>query len=143
VLCVLTKAINRHGIPEPITTAQRGANAGAMASDNIRYGTAIPIRQVKCLTSVVEQDHRAVTPMPYPMLGCKSMETAQCTRGASNSCIGVEEPMGRRGQARASCRPNNSGLRRRRDDQGRASLVSSETLRHLATPPELVMRVEL
>jgi len=33
-LCCLTAAINRHGIPEPITTAQRGANAAAVTSDN-------------------------------------------------------------------------------------------------------------
>jgi len=77
------------------------ANAAAMASDNIGYGTAIAIRQVKCLNSVVEQDHRAVTPMTYPMLVCKSIETAQCTRGRRTYAQVVEEPVGRRGQARA------------------------------------------
>jgi putative transposase len=96
-LCFLTKAINCHGIPEPIPTAQRAANAAAMATDNIGYGTTMAIRQVKCLNAVVEQDHRAVPPMTYPMLVCKSMEAAPCTRGASNVCTGGGRASGQAG----------------------------------------------
>jgi putative transposase len=37
------------------------------------------IRQVRYLTNVVEEDHRAVKWVTRPMLGFKSMETAQHT----------------------------------------------------------------
>jgi putative transposase len=75
----LTKAIRRHGVPEMITIDGSGANAAAIRGSNEMHGTAIITRQVKHLTNVVEQDHRAVKQVTRPMLGCKSCDAAQCT----------------------------------------------------------------
>jgi putative transposase len=75
----LTKAIRRHGVPDTITLDGSRANAAAIASYNTEHDTRIAIRQVRYLNNVVEQDHRAVKRVVRPMLGFKSMETAQRT----------------------------------------------------------------
>jgi putative transposase len=75
----LTKAIRRHGVPETITIDGSRANAAAIAGYNAEHDTTIAIRQVRYLNNVVEQDHRAVKRVVRPMLGLKSMETAQRT----------------------------------------------------------------
>jgi putative transposase len=75
----LTKAIRRHGVPEKITIDGSEANASAIRSYNEAHGTAISIRQVKYLNNVVEQDHRGVKRVTYPMLGFKSFKAAQGT----------------------------------------------------------------
>jgi putative transposase len=75
----LTKAIRRHGVPETITIDGSEANAAAIRGYNEAHGTAMIIRQVKYLTNVVEQDHRAVKRVTRPMLGFKSFEAAQGT----------------------------------------------------------------
>ena len=75
----LTKAIRRHPVPTTITLDGSRANAAAIASNNAAHDTTIEIRQVRDLNNVVEQDHRAVKRVVRPMLGFKSMETAQRT----------------------------------------------------------------
>jgi putative transposase len=75
----LTKAIRRHHMPETITIDGSWANAAAIAAYNAEHDTTIAVRQVRSLNNVVEQDHRAVKRVVRPMLGFKSMETAQRT----------------------------------------------------------------
>jgi len=75
----LTKAIRRHHVPNTVTLDGSRANAAAIASYNAEHDITIAIRQVRYLNNVVEQDHRAVKRIVRPMLGFKSMETAQRT----------------------------------------------------------------
>jgi len=75
----LTKAIRRNGLPETITIDGSDANEAAIKRYNETHGTAIIIRQVKYLNTIVEQDHRAVKRVTRPMLGFKSFEAAQDT----------------------------------------------------------------
>jgi putative transposase len=75
----LKKAIRRNGLPETITIDGSDANEAAIKSYNQEHGTAIVIRQVKYLDNVVEQDHRAVKRVTWPMLGFKSFAAAQST----------------------------------------------------------------
>jgi putative transposase len=75
----LKKAIRRNGLPETITIDGSEANAAAIRTYNVEYGTTITIRQVKYLNNVVEQDHRAVKRVTRPMLGFKSFDAAQST----------------------------------------------------------------
>src|SRR5712671_4279815 len=80
----LTKAIRRHGVPEKITIDGSAANEAAIKSYNEAHDTAIEIRQIKYLNTIVEQDHRAVKRVTRPMLGFKSFDAAQGT------LVGVE-----------------------------------------------------
>jgi putative transposase len=75
----LTKAIRCHQVPETITIDGSRANAAAIAAYNAQYDTAIEVRQVRSLNNIVEQDHRTVKRVVRPMLGFKSVETAQRT----------------------------------------------------------------
>jgi transposase-like protein len=77
----LKKAIRCHGLPETITLDGSDANAAAIKSDNEAHGTNILIRQVKYFNNVVEQDHRAVKRVIWPMLGGKSFDAAQAILG--------------------------------------------------------------
>ena len=45
---------------------------------------SIPVRQVKYLNNIVEQDHRAVKRITKPMLGFKSFQSAR------NVLVGIE-----------------------------------------------------
>jgi putative transposase len=60
-------------------TAGSEANAAAIRRYNDAHGTTISLRQVKYLNNIVEQDHRAVKRITRPMLGFKSVKTAQST----------------------------------------------------------------
>ncbi len=75
----LTKAIRRHGVPETMTIDGSAANEAAITRDNEEYGTAIDIRQIKYLHTMVEQDHRGVKRITHPMLGFTSFDAAQST----------------------------------------------------------------
>jgi putative transposase len=75
----LKKAICRNGVPETITIDGSDANEAAIKSYNQEYGTAIAIRQVKYVNTVVEQDHRAVKRITRLRLGFKSFRAAQDT----------------------------------------------------------------
>ena len=75
----LTRAIRCHGVPGTITIDGSEANAAAIRGYNEAHGTAIIIRQVKYLNTIVEQDHRSVKRLTRPMLGFKAFDAAQCT----------------------------------------------------------------
>jgi putative transposase len=75
----LTQAIRRHSVPEKITIDGSEANEAAIKRDNEAHGTAIDIRQIKYLNSMVEQDHRAVKRITPPMLGFTSFAAAHAT----------------------------------------------------------------
>ena len=75
----LKKAIRRNGVPETITIDGSDANEAAIKRYNEEHGTAIAIRQVKYLNTIVEQDHRGVKRITRPMLGFKAFDAAQAT----------------------------------------------------------------
>jgi putative transposase len=75
----LTQAIRRHGVPEKITSDGSAANEAAIKSYNEAHGTAIAVRKIKYLNTMVEQDHRGVKRVTRPMLGFKSCDAAQGT----------------------------------------------------------------
>jgi putative transposase len=75
----LHKAIRAQGLPEQITIDQSSSNTAASTHYTKSHKTAIVIRQGKYLNNLVEQDHRAVKRLVYPMLGFKSFWAACCT----------------------------------------------------------------
>jgi putative transposase len=75
----LRKAIRSQGVPEKITIDKSGANTAAIRHYNKTHKTAIGIRHSQYLNNLVEQDHRAVKRLTYPMLGFKSFWAARCT----------------------------------------------------------------
>jgi putative transposase len=74
-----TKAIRCHNVPEKITIDGSEAHAATIRTYNQEHGTTTIMRQMKYLNHVVEQDHRSVTRVTRPMLGCKSFDAAQST----------------------------------------------------------------
>ena len=62
----LTKAIRRHGGPEKVTIDGREAHAAALRNDHVEYGTALVIRQVTYVHTIIEQDHRGVQRVTRP-----------------------------------------------------------------------------
>jgi putative transposase len=78
------RTIHRGGVPEKITIDGSEANEAAIKCYNEAHGTAVIIRQVKNLTNIIEQDHRAVKRVTRPMLGFKSFAAAQA------ALIGIE-----------------------------------------------------
>jgi putative transposase len=76
----LIKVIRRHGgVPEKITIDGSAANEAAIKSYNKEHSTSIEIRKIKYLNNIVEQDHRAVKRVTWPMMGFQSFEAAQST----------------------------------------------------------------
>ena len=75
----LRKAIGQHGAPQKITIDKSRANTAAIESYNAEHETDIEIRRGKYLNNIVEQDHRAVKRVTWPMLGFKSFRSAAAT----------------------------------------------------------------
>ena len=73
----LERAINLHDVPEKITIDKSGANTAAIESVKSDACVDILMRQNKYLNNLVEQDHRAVKRVTGPMLGFKSLWSAQ------------------------------------------------------------------
>lgn len=82
------KAIGQHGMPEKVTMDKSGANkAGidtinlflAIISVTLQIIFQITVRQIKYLNNIIEQDHRAVKKITRPMMGFKSMASAEAT----------------------------------------------------------------
>jgi transposase-like protein len=73
----LERAIGLHGVPEKITIDRSGANTAAIRSVNDDSGADIELRQSKYLNNIVEQDHRAIKRIVWPMLGFKSFRCAR------------------------------------------------------------------
>jgi putative transposase len=90
---VLTTALRRHGVPEPITIDGREAHAAAIRRDNAAHGTALIIRQVHSRTTVVEPDQRGITRVTRPRLGCQACDAAQWTLAGM-----ARRPMLKKGQ---------------------------------------------
>jgi transposase-like protein len=105
----LRKALKRHGRPERIVIDGSQANYEAILScdteNRLRdpsHGRLKPIRirQSPYLNNRIEQDHRAVKRRIRPMLGFKSMNSAQAILG------GIEMiHLMRKGQAKYACNP--------------------------------------
>ena len=106
----LKKAIRRNGLPETITIDGSDAHEAAIESYNEAHGTAIIIRQVKYLNSIVEQDHRAVKRVTRPILGVKAFDAAQDTLSGDRADAHAQETAaGRRGESRGPhCQPKCS-----------------------------------
>jgi transposase-like protein len=73
----LTKAIRRHGVPAKIPLDGSAAHETTIKSDNEAHGTAIVIRKIQYLNTIVAQDPRAVQRVPRPMLGLQAFTAAQ------------------------------------------------------------------
>ena len=73
-----------HGVPEKITIDKSGANTAAIMSMQADSGLPIEMRQSKYLNNLIEQDHRAVKRIAWPMLGFKTF------RGAKILLTGIE-----------------------------------------------------
>jgi putative transposase len=75
----LRKAMRWNGTPEKITVDKSGANTAAIESHNGETEAGIEIRQIKYLNNIVEQGHRAIKRLIWPMLGFKSFRSAATT----------------------------------------------------------------
>jgi putative transposase len=87
------KAIGHAGIPDKVNIDKSGANLAALKSINKRFWVLcfligalklfilsfIPIRQVKYLNNIIEQDHRSIKKIIKPMMGFKSFDSAKST----------------------------------------------------------------
>ena len=82
----LRKAICNHGLPEKITIDKSGANEAALILLNCWLYLVglwphvwVEDRQIKYLNNIIEQDHRHIKRRTNPMLGFKSVESAEST----------------------------------------------------------------
>jgi putative transposase len=75
----LKQAIRRHDVPEKITIDGSDAHEAAIKRDHDEHGSALIMRQVTDLHTLVEQDHGGVKRVTRPLLGCKSFAAAQAT----------------------------------------------------------------
>ena len=66
-------------MPETITIEGRAAKEAALTRANEAPGPVMTLRQITDRNKIVEQDHRAVTRVTRPRLGCKSFDAAQST----------------------------------------------------------------
>ncbi len=108
----LNRALKRHGWPERIVIDGSQTNREAILACDTesrlrdrsrRKLKPIRIRQSRYLNNRIEQDHRAVKRRVRPMLGFKSMASAQAILG------GIEMVhMMRKGQAKYACNPRLS-----------------------------------
>jgi putative transposase len=64
-------------VPEQITVDGSEANEAAIKRYHAAHGSAIIIRQVHYLPNLLEQDQCGVQRITRPMLGFKSVDTAQ------------------------------------------------------------------
>ena len=72
------KAMQANNIPEKVTMDKSGTNKAAIDEINVGRKTPIMVRQVKYLSNIVEQDHRAVKRVTKPMRNFKSFQAAKC-----------------------------------------------------------------
>jgi len=71
------KAMKANGVPEKVAMDKSGANKAAMDPVNASLEMPIPVRQIKYLNNLVEQDHRVVKRVIKPTLNFKSFRTAR------------------------------------------------------------------
>ncbi|MFT7175693.1 MAG: transposase-like protein [Halioglobus sp.] len=75
----LNKAIDSNGKPSLINIDKSGANTASIKQYNVDENKRVKIRQCKYLNNIVEQDHRFIKRIIRPMLGFKSLRSAQAT----------------------------------------------------------------
>ena len=75
----LVKAIDQNGLPELINIDKSGANQAGIELYNNLKQTHIESRSAKYLNNIVEQDYRFIKRRVRPMLGFKSIESAEST----------------------------------------------------------------
>jgi putative transposase len=82
------KAIESNGLPEKVTIDKSGANKAGMNAINFQFllwallgwiWLYIPVRQIKYLNNMVEQDHRGIKRITNPMMGFKALYSAKAT----------------------------------------------------------------
>ena len=62
---------NNNKVPDTVTMDKSDVNKAALDQLNSERAIPIKVRQVKYLNNIVEQDHRAVKRVTWPMLGFK------------------------------------------------------------------------
>jgi len=70
------KAMGANGDPEKVAMDKRGANKAAIDAINAGRDVPIVVRQVQYLNNIVEQDHRAIKRVIWPLLNFKSFRCA-------------------------------------------------------------------
>ena len=82
-LAFFRKAINSCGKPSVVNIDKSGSNTSALNEINksLPESEQIKIRQNKYLNNMVEQDHRFIKKITRPMLGFKSIDSANATLG--------------------------------------------------------------
>ena len=70
------KAICNNAVPEKVSMNKSGANKAAINQIIEDHDIPVVVRQVKYLTNIVEQDHRAIKRITRSMLGFKSFRVA-------------------------------------------------------------------
>jgi putative transposase len=86
----LKKSMVGNEIPFMITTDKSGSNLSALHRYNVRNKEKqIYIRDVKYKNNRIEQDHRFIKKRTNPMLGFKSMRSADNTNCISNCIINI------------------------------------------------------
>ncbi len=75
----LNKAIGSNGKPSLINIDKSGANTAGIKQYNVDENRRVKIRQCKYLNNIIEQDHRFIKRITRPMLGFKSLRSAQAT----------------------------------------------------------------
>ncbi len=78
------RAVGTNGIPDRIVIDKSGANLAGLQSLNVilkftGVGRIIDIVQSKYLNNIVEQDHRFIKRITWPMLGIKAFHSAAAT----------------------------------------------------------------
>jgi hypothetical protein len=76
-----TTAIRRHGVPEKRTLAGRAAQEATRQCDKAAHGTALALRQITALTTLVAPAPRGGKRVPRPRLGGTACAAAQATLG--------------------------------------------------------------
>jgi transposase-like protein len=78
------KAMGANGEPDKAAMDKSGANNAAIDEINAGRALPIPVRHVKYLNNIVEQDHRAIKRVTKTMLNFKSF------RSASSAFAGIK-----------------------------------------------------
>ena len=82
------KAIGSSGLPEKINMDKRGANKAGIDTINMylfvqllsgNFCHQIFVRQIKYLNNMIEQDHRLIKKITWPMHGFKAFHSAEAT----------------------------------------------------------------
>jgi transposase-like protein len=71
------KSIAQHGAPETVIIDKTGSDLAVLHATNAERETPIKIGQVKFLSNVVEQDHRAIKRRTRPILGFHDFHCAR------------------------------------------------------------------